>query len=357
MTDIKTPIRLGNLDLKNRLAMAPMTRSRAQPDGKPGPLAATYYAQRAGMGLIISEGTQPSDEGQGYIFTPGIYTDAHVQEWQKVTQAVHDKGSHIFIQLMHVGRTSHPDNTPGNAQAVAPSAIVPGDQMFTLDGMKPVPEPRALTAEDITRTVDDFRKAARCAIDAGADGVEIHGANGYLLQQFFAPNANVRTDAYGGGIENRARFAIEVARAVSEEIGAERTGIRLSPGTTLGGLEEGPEGPDLYRYLMRELNDLGLAYVHLMHIGNEDLLADIRKAWGQALIVNRPGRALEKVGSDIASGVADLESYGQYVLTTPDFVERLSSGEPMNSPDKSSYYGGGSEGYTDYPTLKERAPA
>ncbi|GGF39996.1 alkene reductase [Aliidongia dinghuensis] len=355
MTDIWTPTKVGNLEIKNRLAMAPMTRSRANPDGTPGSLAAEYYAQRADLGLLIAEGTQPSDEGQGYIFTPGIYTEAHVEGWKQITSAVHEAGSHIFIQLMHVGRTSHPDNTPGRIRAVAPSAIAPKDQMFTLEGMKPIPEPRALTLEDIGRTIRDFRHAARRAVDAGADGVEIHGANGYLIQQFFAPNANVRTDAYGGSIENRARFAIEVAKAIAEEIGAERTGIRLSPGATLGGLEEGPEGPDLYRYLVRELNKLGLAYVHLMHLGDDTLLADIRRSWDQALIVNRPGRALQNVGADIRAGMADLESYGQLVLATPDFTARLKFGASMNVADRSTYFGGSAKGYTDYPTLAAEA--
>ena len=185
----------------------------------------------------------------------------------------------------------------GSPLLLQPSSA--GDQIFTAKGMQPVPEPRALTIEEVEQTVDDFRKAARRAIDAGADGVEIHGANGYLIQQFFAPNANFRSDAYGGSVENRARFATEVARAVAEEIGADRTGIRLSPGATLGGLDEGPEGPDLYRYLVSELNKLELAYVHIMHLGNDALLADIRALWDQALILNRPGRAREDIGSDV----------------------------------------------------------
>lgn len=359
MSDIWTPANVGNIETKNRLAMAPMTRSRAQADGTPGPLAAKYYAQRAGVGLIISEGAQPSEDGQGYLATPGIYTDAHVQGWRGVTSAVHAAGSRIVIQLMHAGRTSHPDNTPHHRQAVAPSAVAPGAPIFTATGMQPIPEPRALTVEEIEQTVNDFRKAARRAIEAGADGVEIHGASGYLIQQFFAPNANLRTDAYGGGIENRARFAIEVARAVAEEIGAERTGIRLSPGATLGGLDEGAEGPDLYRYLVRELNKLGLAFVHIMHFGNEALLADIRRLWDQALILNRPDRALENVGSDVKSGLADLEAYGQFVLSTPDFVERLKIGAAMNVPDRGSFYGGSPDGagYIDYPTLSEMAGA
>src|ERR1700738_3795830 len=201
-----TPVRVGRYTLPNRLVMAPMTRSRARFDGTPGELAAEYYAQRAGVGLIVSEGTQPSDDGQGYLATPGIYTPAHIAGWKKVTAAVHDRGGHIFIQLMHAGRMSHPDNTPHHRQGVAPSAIAPGAPMFTPKGMQDIPVPRALSTGEVRLTVADFRSAARHAIDAGADGVEIHGANGYLVQQFFAPNANTRTDEYGGSLAHRARF-------------------------------------------------------------------------------------------------------------------------------------------------------
>ncbi|WOI46305.1 alkene reductase [Acidovorax sp. BLS4] len=351
MTALFSPATVGRYTLSNRLVMAPMTRSRAAPDGTPTALAATYYAQRADVGLIVSEGTQPSDDGQGYLTTPGIYTDAHVAGWQAITAAVHAKGARLFIQLMHVGRMSHPDNTPHHRQAVAPSAIAPGAPMFTMTGMQPIPEPRALSTEEIRQTVADFRRAARRAIEAGADGVEIHGANGYLVQQFFAPSANTRTDQYGGSIENRARFAIEVVTAIAEEIGADRTAIRLSPGAQLGGIDEGPEGPALYRYLSAELSRLGLAYVHVMHVGDEALVADIRKLWRGTLIVNRPGRAREQIGTDLASGLADLEAYGQMVLANPDFVERLKTNAPMNAPDHNTYYGGGAKGYTDYPGL------
>src|ERR1700674_249076 len=222
-----TPVRVGRYTLPNRMVMAPMTRSRAKFDGTPGELAAEYYSQRASVGLIVTEGTQPSDDGQGYLTTPGIYTSAHIAGWKKVTAAVHDKGGRIFIQIMHAGRMSHPDNTPHHRQAVAPSAIAPGTQMFTASGLLDIPTPRALTTEEVRRTVTDFRLAARSAIEAGADGVEIHGANGYLVQQFLAPSANTRTDAYGGSIANRTRFAIEVATAIAAEIGADRTAIRL----------------------------------------------------------------------------------------------------------------------------------
>lgn len=345
------PAPLGRYTLKNRLVMAPMTRSRAQEDGTPGASAATYYAQRAGVGLIISEGTQPSEDGQGYLTTPGIHTEAQVAGWKAIADAVHAEGSRLFIQLMHAGRVSHPDNTPHHRPGVAPSAIAPGVPMFTLKGILPIPEPRALSSAEVRQTVADFRQAARRAIDAGADGVEIHGANGYLVHQFLAVSANTRSDEYGGSIAHRARFAIEVAAAIAEEIGADRTGIRLSPGNPMSGIDEGPEAAELYRHLVTELNRLGLAYLHLMHLGNEALLADLRSIWKQTLILNRPGRVREQIGADLASGLADLESYGQLVLANPDFVERLKTDSPMNAADRNSFFGGGDQGYIDYPCV------
>jgi 2,4-dienoyl-CoA reductase-like NADH-dependent reductase (Old Yellow Enzyme family) len=353
MNKLFDSVRISRHILRNRLVMAPMTRSRAQFDGTPSKLAAEYYAQRAGIGLIVTEGVQPSDDGQGYPCTPGIYTDAHVAGWRKTTDAVHKKGGCIFIQLMHAGRMSHPDNTPHHRQGVAPSAFPPGATMFTAKGMQDIPAPRALSTEEVRQTVQDFRHAARRAIEAGADGVEIHGANAYLIQQFLAPSANARTDEYGGAIENRARFAIEVAIAIAGEIGADRTAIRLSPGTAMWGIDEGAEGPDLYRYLVAKLDKLWLAYLHIMHLGDEALLADLRKLWKGALILNRPGRPREQIGADVASGLADLEAYGQRVLANPDFVERLKTNAPMNEADRSSFFGGTAEGYTDYPTLRK----
>ena len=225
--------------------------------------------------------------------------------------------------------------------------------MFTVKGMQDIPVPRALTTEEVRQTVADFRFAARRAIEAGADGVEIHGANAYLVQQFLAPNANTRTDEYGGSIENRARFAIEVATAIAEEIGADRTAIRLSPGMTLWGIDEGAEGPALYRYLVAELDKLGLAYLHVTHQGNEPLLADIRKLWTGALILNRPGRPRDEIGADVASGLAELEAYGQMVLANPDFVARLKTGAPMNDANPNAFFGGDGRGYIDYPALAE----
>jgi 2,4-dienoyl-CoA reductase-like NADH-dependent reductase (Old Yellow Enzyme family) len=355
MNQLFTPVRVGRYALPNRLVMAPMTRSRAQLDGTPGELAAEYYAQRAGLGLIVTEGTQPSDDAQGYLATPGIYTPAHIAGWKKVTKAVHDKGGRIFIQIMHAGRMSHPDNTPHHRQPVAPSAIAPGAQMFTATGMKDIPAPRALTGDEVRQTVVDLRRSARAAIEAGADGVEIHGANSYLIQQFIAPSANTRTDEYGGSIANRARFAIDVATAIAGEIGADKTAIRLSPGFAMNGIDEGAEGPDLYRYLIAELDKLGLAYVHVLHTGDERLVADIRKLWKQSLILNRPGRPRDQLGADVASGLADLEAYGQMVLANPDFVARLKAGAPMNEADRATFFGGAARGYTDYPALEAAA--
>jgi N-ethylmaleimide reductase len=349
--ELFAPIQVARCMLSNRLVMAPMTRSRAKADGTPGELAAEYYAQRASVGLIVAEGTQPSDDGQGYLATPGIYTPSQVAAWKRVTTIVHDKGGYIFIQIMHAGRMSHPDNTPHHRQPVAPSAIAPGTQMFTATGMQDIPIPRALTTEEVRETVVDFRRAARCAIEAGADGVEIHGANGYLVQQFLAPSANMRTDRYGGSIADRARFAIEVAAAIAEEIGAYRTAIHLSPGFGMWGIDEGEESPALYRHLVAELDKLGLAYLHVVHNGDERLMGDLRALWKQPLILNRPGRPRDQIGADLASGLADLEAYGQMILANPDFVARLQAGAPMNQADRATFFGGDARGYTDYPTL------
>lgn len=353
MEKVYEETKIGNLLLKNRLAMAPMTRSRALVDGTPGELAAEYYGQRSSFGLIITEGTQPSDDGQGYLNTPGIYTQAHIDGWKKVTSRVHNEGGRIFIQLMHAGRVSHPDNTPHHRQPVAPSAIAPGAEMFTAEGMKDIPTPRELSKEEIQEVVKEFRSAAAAAIKAGADGVEIHGANGYLIQQFLSENANHRKDEYGGTVENRARFAIEVTKAVIEEIGAEKTGIRFSPEGTLNGIVEGDSGNEVYRYLIGELSNLGMAYLHLMHFGNEPLLKEIRQLWTQPLIVNRMGRPLDQLSVDLDNSMADIASVGVWALANPDFIERLEENGPFNEPDPTTLYTGGAKGYTDYPFKNE----
>lgn len=351
------PFTVGRLELGHRLALAPMTRSRANADGTPGSGAALYYRQRASLGLLITEGTQPSADGQGYLTTPGIYTQAHIDGWREVSDAVHAEGGALFIQLMHVGRISHPDNTPHHRHAVAPSAIAPGTKIFTPTGEQDIPVPRELSVDEIAATVEDFRHAAASAIAAGADGVEIHAANGYLLTQFLSPNANQRTDSYGGSVENRARFVIEVAAAIADEIGADRTGIRISPGLKAGGIDEGAR-EDIhaqYEYLVAELVKLGLAYLHVHHGGDDELLRTLRALWPTALLVVRLGRTREQLGDDIEAGLADILPLGRWALANPDVVERLRRDAEFNEPDPSTFYGGNAHGYTDYPTLAEVA--
>ena len=351
MSKLWNPVKIGKLELKHRLGLAPMTRSRAKPDGTPGDLAAEYYAQRASLGLLISEGVQPSDDGQGYTTTPGIYTDAHVKGWKTVSDAVHKAGGHLYLQLMHAGRISHPDNTPHHRQPVAPSATSADAPMFTPTGMQKTVTPRALTTAEVKQTVKDFAYSAKRAVEAGADGVEIHGANGYLVQQFFAPNANTRTDEYGGSIENRARFAIEVAKAIVAEIGADRTGIRISPMGGSGGLDEGAEAAELYRYLVTELNKLGLAYLHILHTGQDKLIEELRKIWKGPLLVNRPNATPENLDQDVKTGLADLVPVGKWALANPDLVERLQKKADLNAPNPATFFSPGAAGYTDYPAF------
>jgi N-ethylmaleimide reductase len=347
------PLTLGRLELPHRLALAPMTRNRANPDGTPGELAAEYYAQRASLGLLISEGTQPSEDGQGYVNTPGIHSPEHVEGWRKVADAVHEAGGHLFIQLMHVGRISHPDNTPHHRQPVAPSAISAEQDMHTPTGKQTTPVPRELSTEDIQSVIGEFRHAAASAIAAGADGVEIHAANGYLLHQFLSPNANQRTDEYGGSVENRARIVIEVARAVADEIGADRTGIRLSPALPLGGLDEGDTESvhAQYRHLVGELARLTLVYLHVHHLGDDELLSSFRDAWPTAVLVVRYGRDRDGIPADIDAGLADIAPLGRFALANPDVVERLQQDAPLNEVDLATLYVGGANGYTDYPAL------
>ncbi|MFH8738237.1 alkene reductase [Streptomyces sp. NPDC017964] len=347
------PFTLGRVGLPHRLALSPLTRSRANADGTPGPLAATYYGQRASLGLLITEGTQPSDDGQGYPNTPGIYTPEHIEGWRKVADAVHAGGGALFIQLMHVGRMSHPDNTPYHRQSVAPSAISADDDIFTATGLQKTPAPREMTVQDIQATIAEFRHAAASAIAAGADGVEIHGANGYLLHQFLSPNANHRTDSYGGSVGNRSRFVIEVARAVAEEIGADRVGIRISPAVPLGGIDEGDTDSvrAQYRHLVGELAPLNLAYLHVHHLGDDELLRSFREVWPTSVLVVRLGRTREQIADDIDAGLADIAPLGRFALANPDIVERLRTDAPLNEVDPATLYGGGEAGYTDYPTL------
>jgi N-ethylmaleimide reductase len=343
------PAVVGDITLPHRLVMAPMTRNRSTPEGVPTELNAVYYAQRASHALIITEGTQPSADGQGYLLTPGIHTEEHVVGWRKVTDAVHAAEGRIFIQLMHAGRMSHPDNTPHGRQPVAPSAIQPAGEMFTASGPQEMPVPRALSTEEVAATVDDFRRAAAAAIAAGADGVEIHAANGYLPHQFLATNTNRRTDRYGGSIENRIRFAVEIATAVADEIGAARTGIRISPGNPFNDIAE-TDTHELYPALATALAPLGLAYLHIGHGGDDELLRTLRDLWPTALIVNRGFTDIATRVKDIEEGLADIVSVGVMALANPDLVERVRAGAPLNDADPATFYGGGEAGYTDYPT-------
>ena len=352
MTTVWDSFFLGQVELKNRLAMAPMTRNRATVGGVPTDLMVDYYRQRSGLGLLITEGTQPSAEGQGYMLTPGIYNDAQIAGWSKVADAVHAEGSALFIQVMHAGRISHPDNTQDGTLPVAPSAVNPEvHEMNTANGPQEIPTPRELATDEIPRIVEEFRTAARSAVAAGADGIELHSANGYLLHQFLSPNTNLRSDSYGGSVENRARLIVEIAKAAAEEIGGDRVGIRLSPNNGAGGTVEGPDYADTYRHLVGELAPLGLAYLHLMHIGDQELLSWVRANWPQALIVNRPGRDAAEVGADVSAGLADLESVGQLALSNPDLADRLKVGGPLNAADPATFFAGAERGYIDYPAL------
>ncbi|UUU36290.1 alkene reductase [Streptomyces sp. CA-210063] len=342
------PIVTGEIALPHRLAMAPLTRSRSTPGGVPTELNAEYYAQRASHALIITEGTQPSADGQGYLLTPGIYSEEHIAGWRKVTDAVHKADGRLVIQLMHAGRMSHPDNTPHHRQPVAPSAVQPDGAMFTPAGLQEIPVPRELSTEEVATTVDDFRRAAAAAVAAGADGVEIHGANGYLVHQFLSDNTNQRTDRYGGSLDNRVRFAVEVATAVADEIGAGRTGIRISPGNPFNDIAES-DTHELYPALVRALAPLNLAYLHIAHGGDDELLHTFRKLWPTTLLLNRAGTDIPTRAKDIEDGLADVITVGSMALANPDLVERVRANAPLNTPDPNTFYGGGAAGYTDYP--------
>ncbi len=354
---------LGRLRLPNRLVMAPLTRDRAtHGTDTPHALNAEYYRQRASAGLIIAEATQISPSGKGYAWTPGIYSDEQVAGWQLVTDAVHGAGGHIFLQLWHVGRISHRSLQPGGVAPVAPSAIqAAGQKTFIETGANgefaQVDTPRALETAELPGIVEDFRHATRNALRAGFDGVEIHAANGYLLHQFLSTNANVRTDAYGGSIENRMRFPLEVVKAVAEIAGPDRTGIRLSPVTPANGIETTDTEAIFFPFVQR-LSDLDLAYVHVIEgatAGPRDLKGfdfhALRKNFRNAWMVNN-GYTKELADEAIASGYADLVCFGRPFIANPDLVERLRTGAPLNELDQKTLYGGGAEGYTDYPALE-----
>jgi N-ethylmaleimide reductase len=345
---------LAGTKLANRIAMAPMTRSRAYgPGNSPTDLMASYYAQRAGAGLIITEGTQPSVIGQGYLNTPGLHTEEQVAGWRKVTDAVHAKGGVIFAQLMHTGRIGHPDLLPDDLHPVGPSAVKADGQVFTSEGPQVLVVPRELTEQEITETIADFASAARNAIEAGFDGVEIHGANGYLVHQFLSSNANQRTDGWGGSVDGRIRFAVEVAGAVAAAIGPDKVGIRVSPGNPYNDIAE-EEVDVTYTTLIERLAPLGLAYLHLVESPDRSLTRRLRERWPATLIVNPPTYPAPTGPEALAlieDGTADLVSFGALFLANPDLPARLAAGGPFNTPDPASFYGGDERGYTDYPSL------
>jgi len=352
------PFRLGDLELKNRLVMAPLTRIRAsESTDAPNELNAEYYRQRATAGLIITEASQISQQGQGYIHTPGIHTDAQVEGWKKVTEAVHAAGGLIFVQLWHVGRISHVSLQPGGAAPVAPSAVQAKTKTFTAAGFTEVSMPRALEAEEIPGIFADYRRAAENAKAAGFDGVEIHGANGYLIDQFLKDGTNKRTDAYGGSIENRARFALDVVDTVCRVWERGRVGIRLAPVSPANDVQvSDPE--KIFFFLVRELSARGIGFIHVVEGatgGPRDFAAfdyaGLRKAFGGAYIANN-GYTRELAIEALRSDRADLIAFGKPFIANPDLVERLRRNAPLNQPDKATFYGGGAKGYTDYPTLE-----
>ncbi|RYY92312.1 MAG: alkene reductase [Comamonadaceae bacterium] len=364
MKTLFDPIQVGGLRLPNRIVMAPLTRNRA-PDAIPTPLMAEYYAQRAAAGLIISEATAISHQGQGYADVPGLYGTEQLDAWKNVTKAVHDHGGRIFTQLWHVGRVSHVDLQPEGKAPVAPSAITAKTKTYLIkDGVgsfAPTSEPRALDAEEIPGIVQDFRHAARNAVtSAGFDGVEVHGANGYLLDQFLKTGSNRRNDDYGGSIENRARLLLEVMRVVVEELGGHRVGVRLSPVTPANDASDDDPQP-LFDHVVRELGGMGLAYVHIIEGATggpreiEDRPFDYaalrqayREAGGQGAWMVNNGYDKAMAEQAVADG-ADLVAFGRPFIANPDLVERLRSSAPLATPDRATLYGGGAQGYTDYP--------
>jgi N-ethylmaleimide reductase len=350
---------MGELTLNNRLVMAPLTRTRAI-GNVPNDLMATYYGQRATAGLIITEGTSPSPNGLGYPNIPGIFSQEQIAGWQKITRAVHDRGGKIFVQLMHTGRVSHPENLPAGGEVLAPSAIQTEIEMYTLKGQKSLlPVARAMTQTDIDHAIGEYVRAAQNAMQAGFDGVELHGANGYLIEQFINPSANLRTDQYGGSLENRCRFAQEVASKVAEAIGPERLGIRLSPFGVANDLKLYDEIEVSYLYLAEKLEELGLVYIHLVDHSSmgapetpQSFRISFRAAFNGSLIFSG-GYDAERAEADLQSGMADLVAFGRPFIANPDLVERFKQNAPLNPPDPKTFYGPDEKGYTDYPTLAE----
>lgn len=356
------PYKLGAVTLTNRAVMAPLTRNRAVAGFVPNPLAIDYYGQRASAGLLITEASQVSQQGQGYQDTPGIYSKEQVAGWRKVTDRVHERGGHIYIQLWHVGRISHTTLQENDGAPVAPSAVRAKSKTFVGGTFADVSEPRVLDLNEIPGIIDSFKRASANALEAGFDGVEIHGANGYLLDQFAKDGANKRTDAYGGSIENRARLMLEVSKAVAAEAGADRTGIRISPVTPANDISDSNPQP-LFDHIVDQLNALKLVYIHVIEGatgGPRDIAPfdydSLRKRFSGAYIANN-GYDFKLATEVLEKNKADLIAFGKPFISNPDLVERLKLGAPLNDFDKATFYGGGAKGYTDYPVLGRQAAA
>jgi len=354
MSDLFSPVKLGAIALKNRMVMAPLTRNRSSNDGVPNDLNVTYYAQRASAGLIITEATPISAMAHGYPLLPGIYTDAQVAGWKKVTQAVHAKGGKIVIQLWHVGRISHPSLLPNQALPVAPSAIKPAGKAVTYEGLQDFVTPRALMREELPAIIQEYEHATRCALEAGFDGVEVHSANGYLLDQFLRDGTNHRDDEYGGSMENRARLLMQVVQAVVAIAGDDKVGVRLSPVNPFNDMQDSnPQA--MFNYVTQQLNAYKLAYLHVVeggiHSGGETQpfdFAEMRRLCNSAYMANL---AYDKARGNaaISSGHADAVAFGVPFIANPDLVERYQHDWPLNEADSNSFYGGTEKGYTDYP--------
>lgn len=356
--DLFTPLKLGPFTLPNRIVLAPLTRNRAAEGDVPQDMNAEYYRQRASGGLLISEASPISHQGIGYPATPGIYSAEQVAAWRKVTEAVHAQDGHIFLQLWHVGRISHPSMQEGDVLPVAPSAIQPSGDAVTYQGMQPFVTPRALETEEIPDIVADYAQATRNARAAGFDGVEIHAANGYLLDEFVRDGTNRRGDRYGGSLENRCRIVTEVTEAVVAEWGSDRVGLRISPENRFNDIQDS-DPQTTFDYLAEQLNAFGLAYLHVVE---GDMLSgernmDYRKLRDtfEGLYMANNGYDLERATRALAAGDADLVSFGKLFLANPDLPERFKRGAPLNEPDADTFYGGDARGYTDYPTLSEDA--
>lgn len=361
MTDLFSPLRLGRYDLKNRIAMAPLTRNRAGAGNVPTDLMAEYYGQRAEAGLIIAEATQIVPEGQGYQDTPGIHSPEQVAGWRKVTDAVHAKGGRIFLQLWHVGRVSHNSLQPGGQAPVAPSAIRAKTKTFVNGGFVDVSEPRALDAAEIPAIIAAYGRAAENAIAAGFDGVEAHGANGYLLDQFLRDGSNHRTDEYGGSIQNRAKVMLGAMRAIVDAVGPDRSAIRISPVTPANDAADSNPQP-VFEYVVEELNKLAPAYIHVIegstgadrNFGAGFDYQALRKRYNGVWIVNN-GYDLAMAQAALQQGNADMIAFGRPFIANPDLVQRLRQNAPLNAVERATLYGGGAKGYTDYPTLEQAA--